>query len=427
MSRALALPVLMLVVAMTATESRAQDRTSDRLLLDAVAFAGPEQRAARVDLFIAVPYGMVTFDRAGDRFVASYRVHIEITSDRRRVFDSSFAHTTSTQDFAVVSAQRSGLDLFQEHIALPPGEYEAVVGVSDGRTSFVTTARRTFRVADYAGAPLALSGILLVDKIREDGGGFVITPRIGETVGSDDDFFAFFEAYNAGAPLAARVDALFRDRDGRIAAVRNVERTIPAQRSQQWVALDAAELPRGEYTLELRAYAPADTTRVLATTSRPITIEPAETGMPGSEDELDERIAQLRYVAAQSEIDSMREAPTHQEKVRRYAAFWKRLDPTPGTVENEAMNEYFSRIEYARDHFRSYTAGWLTDQGRIYVVYGPPDNVSRDPFRSDGRRIETWQYYSHGNLQVVFEDDTGFGDYRLVSPVGTFEKFRYGG
>ena len=59
--------------------------------------------------------------------------------------------------------------------------------------------------------------------------------------------------------------------------------------------------------------------------------------------------------------------------------FWYRRDPTPDTVENEFREEYFRRVMYANERFGGRIPGWKTDRGRIYIVYGPPDEIDSHP------------------------------------------------
>jgi GWxTD domain-containing protein len=64
--------------------------------------------------------------------------------------------------------------------------------------------------------------------------------------------------------------------------------------------------------------------------------------------------------------------------------FWQRRDPTPGTRENEFRDEHYRRIAYANEHFTSSLPGptglgWRTDRGRIYIMYGKPDEIESHP------------------------------------------------
>ena len=80
------------------------------------------------------------------------------------------------------------------------------------------------------------------------------------------------------------------------------------------------------------------------------------------------------------EDDALRDveqlSPGERENYMR--EYWKRLDPTPETVQNEALQEYYRRLKFANSNYRAYRKGMFTDQGRIYVKYGPPSDVRRD-------------------------------------------------
>lgn len=59
--------------------------------------------------------------------------------------------------------------------------------------------------------------------------------------------------------------------------------------------------------------------------------------------------------------------------------FWKRRDPTPDTERNEYREEHYRRIAYTNEHFKTYIPGWKTDRGRVYIMYGPPDEIESHP------------------------------------------------
>ncbi|MDD8025114.1 MAG: GWxTD domain-containing protein [Acidobacteriota bacterium] len=94
-------------------------------------------------------------------------------------------------------------------------------------------------------------------------------------------------------------------------------------------------------------------------------------------------------------------------------SFWKRRDPDPSTPENELRSEYEMRIESADKLFVGEgQAGYLTDRGRIYILYGPPSDRQTRPAmnRTANRCREVWSY---ANFPVVFVDQTCSGRFRL--------------
>ena len=60
-------------------------------------------------------------------------------------------------------------------------------------------------------------------------------------------------------------------------------------------------------------------------------------------------------------------------------AFWKRVDPTPQTALNERHEKFVYRLHYADGHFGGFTRGALSDRGYIYIRFGQPDEIVRQP------------------------------------------------
>lgn len=124
-----------------------------------------------------------------------------------------------------------------------------------------------------------------------------------------------------------------------------------------------------------------------------------------------EFLDKVRYIITSKERKIFLELPV-SEKENFRQEFWKRRDPDPNTEENEFKIEYFNRIEKANENFRSEgIPGWLTDRGRIYILFGPPTDRISSPMSYD-RCQEVWYY---GNFPVVFIDQTCTGNYRLVT------------
>jgi GWxTD domain-containing protein len=138
-----------------------------------------------------------------------------------------------------------------------------------------------------------------------------------------------------------------------------------------------------------------------------------------------ERVEQLEYIASSSEIRAMKSAMT-AERESLWHAFWKPLDPTPNTAFNEKELEYYERIDYCEENFSHGDRGWRSDRARIYVTYGPPDEIQAYPYhlgppKSVANPVPTlydayivWIYYRN-NREFVFGDKHGLGEYILIS------------
>ncbi|RMD92816.1 MAG: GWxTD domain-containing protein, partial [Calditrichaeota bacterium] len=93
----------------------------------------------------------------------------------------------------------------------------------------------------------------------------------------------------------------------------------------------------------------------------------------------------------------------------------KSRDPSPGTEVNELMLEFYRRIAYANRKFQTQEQkGWQTDQGRIYIQYGPPDSIHRFFKAEKGQPYEIWRY-NHPRKRFVFVGKKGWGIFKLYT------------
>lgn len=126
---------------------------------------------------------------------------------------------------------------------------------------------------------------------------------------------------------------------------------------------------------------------------------------------LDVAIDNLKYIVDDSRLREMKRG-NQAEKEARFIAFWKERDPTPETEYNELMAEYYKRIDDAFKRFTTpSTPGHESDQGKVFIVYGPPENIERR-FPPGGTTQEVWQYPGR---TFIFNATSGFGDFQLVT------------
>ncbi len=108
---------------------------------------------------------------------------------------------------------------------------------------------------------------------------------------------------------------------------------------------------------------------------------------------------------------------TDEERDRFIERFWLRRDPTPDTAENEFKEEHYRRLAYANEHFASSVPGWRTDRGRIYIVYGPPDEITDHSAESTPRQVWLYRHIEGLGVGVVveFTDPGRTGDLHMVA------------
>lgn len=133
--------------------------------------------------------------------------------------------------------------------------------------------------------------------------------------------------------------------------------------------------------------------------------------MPVSLYNLDVAIDMMRFILSDEQMREMRSGSAAAREAR-FRQFWRDRDPTPETEFNELMAEFYRRIDHAYANFTTFqNPGFDTDQGRAYIIYGPPLRTERRlPSNAPAREI--WVY---PDRNLIFEATTGFGDFRLIS------------
>ena len=406
---------------------------STTMYMDAICFRGTTDTEARVDVYVMMPYSALEFMRKGSVYTADYQAIITVKdSTGKEVTQKKIDRKIQEKTYENSRGASSGFDVTQTVLALAPANYTIETMVLDGNGAKREYRRsRKLTVLDFQNFTFSISGILLVNSLEEIGGNYTITPHLSDNIASlKDGLFVFFESYSQlGVDSADFVYQLLDKQNAPILRGPRVRKSIRHLTEQQFMKIPAQNnLATGDYILKiiaLKTSAPANYTAndYLAAADHSITIERTLSGVILRD--LEKSIRQLRHVASQTEIDIIRDASSPEEKRTRFEEFWKKLDPTPSTERNEAFEEYYGRIEYANKNYRSYTEGWLTDMGMVFVVFGAPTSVERQPRGADNRVYARWIYGN--NRQFLFVDNSGFNDFRLSTPFPAGEKYRYSG
>jgi len=144
---------------------------------------------------------------------------------------------------------------------------------------------------------------------------------------------------------------------------------------------------------------------------------------------------EVPYVITPEERGAFKKLSTDEEREQFIEQFWERRNPNPGSPENEFKEEYYRRIAYANEHYASGIPGWKSDRGRIYIMYGPADEIESHPSGGTYMRpheegggetstypFETWRYrYIDGigtNVILEFVDPTMTGEYHMTMDPG---------
>jgi GWxTD domain-containing protein len=139
----------------------------------------------------------------------------------------------------------------------------------------------------------------------------------------------------------------------------------------------------------------------------------------------------VNYIITDEERKAFKTLKTDEERDQFIEQFWLRRDPDPDTNENEYKEQYYERIQYANEKYASGIPGWKTDRGRIYIMFGKPDEIESHPAGGPYERpsyhgggststypFEIWWYrYIEGigsDIEIEFVDPSGSGEYRIA-------------
>jgi len=131
----------------------------------------------------------------------------------------------------------------------------------------------------------------------------------------------------------------------------------------------------------------------------------------------------VSYIIRPEERDVFLRLTNDRERDLFIETSWKQRDPTPGTPQNEYKDEHTRRFVHANQRYGRNTPreGWMTDQGRMYIILGEP--ASKEIFETSGiYPAEVWTYYGDKTkglptqFNLVFFQRSGAGEYKLYNP-----------
>ena len=374
--------------------------------------AGPSHDSTLALFSVSLTNQTLTYQRRGAEFIAEYHVEASFRTDSssrvtvRQIGSDEQVRVRSFQE----TLRSDESVIFQQFLTVPPGSYYVMAMVRDRNGPAYARAERADTAPRFAGPATAKPiAVYSADgrSRRADFPKVVANPRATLPFGPDSMRF-YVERY--GAPpatvLARVVDAahheLWRD------SVRLRGDTGVASAT---VVIVPANLPVGQAELEIvppngGGGAGGDTarTRFLVSFSSQWVIT-----------NFDEMMSLLRYFDRQDWVDSLRRSPADR-RPDVWRQFWKATDPIPLTPENEAIDDYFRRVQHANIRFPDEgEPGWLTERGEVLITLGEPDEMTdlSNGIDRNGTRLLRWTYAAH-RLVLYFQDQTGFSRFRLT-------------
>ncbi len=392
--------------------------------LDVARFRATDPSQTYLEVYYMISYDDLQFVKTEGGYTATFELTAVIYDDEGRQVDVNEWRDVLTVATFDETNDDARFKKDQTSFVLDPGSYKLVFRLTDAESKEVSTQERELKTSSFDTNKLAVSDIEFASHVSPDtsGSSFAksgrqVIPNVSRSYGDTNlDLYLYYEVYNLQAGVdqpRGTFDVLYEIRDRRGNLGLSYETTInkPGQSSAQSLKLDLSKLKEGVQRLRVRVKDNDSKKQIEA--EGEFRIQWSDRYL--IESDFDLAVEQLRYIAGEDQIRTLRNAP-EAERGKAWEDFWKGKDPTPGTPQNELKKEYYRRIQYSNGKFSTFGRnGWKSDMGAIYIIYGPPNEVDRHPYEFTSKPYEIWYYYEI-NRKFLFVDENGFGDYRLYYP-----------
>ncbi len=390
-----------------------------------------------VDVFCRVPLTLVS-PLGGEGSGAAFRVAVVVRDSSGLTLTApSWSSAVPGSMLRVRGASTAGHVAF----AAQPGRYSVEVTVTDSATGRVAHQQVAVQAFSSASPPGA-SDLLLGTDIRAVTGPGDSLVRVGELrkgalviQTSGDPVLTpqsaklgyYLELYPAQAESVTVGVRVLKATGELVIAAPPQRIAVAAGGGVTQGLVDLAGLPASRYLLEVKAvgkdsaltrtapfgmsgFETAATAEALASSGEDLFSRMTET-------QLDTLYMPLVYLMTSAE-QGVFSTLSVEGKRTWLRQFWAKRDPTPGTARNEEREGFYQRIAEADRRYReggsSAVPGWRTDRGRVFIKYGPPDEVLERHQSASSPPYEVWKYTRVRALKYVFLDLTRFGNYALI-------------
>jgi len=339
---------------------------------------------------ISFPYTLSPSDLGRD-----YELTIEIYSEGKRVLLESEKKKVPENALYIVDGHE---------VVAKPGKYDVIFRVSsNGREAH---ARFPVEIREYD--RLNLSSLVLVSRFYEDTSrapfrrgdvGFLPNP----SASFKDTLKYFFEIYDL-SPDSSKLMVRWYIHKGNKLMAQGTPRIIPVNLSSIYYRgnIPVVKLDNGRYRITFEVVDMGQ--GIKRTISRDFRINRQVIAMD------DDIRYFIDYIATPQELSEFKKIKDEERKKEWIEKFWLKKDPT-GTF----YPVFRQRVLEADAKFSTpFKKGRYTDMGRVYILFGMPDEIKREEIVVSQKAYQMWIYYSN-NLKFVFYDQFNTGEYKLTA------------
>jgi len=431
----------------------ARSQTVPRLKpgLDAAQFQDKAQRAY-LEIYYAVPEAAIKYlpaDNGKDpacRLLLSLQIYRDRTLWASKVWKIEKSRPDTLPPGALAPQQL--VDVVS-YLLDGPGRYRMTLHVKDlQQTDRLDSASAEITVREFRPEEVEISDVELASSIKPSSAGTAavfnkhqqeIIPNPAALFGEPaSQLYYYFEAYHLIKNIAGenyKTFARVQNADGEIDAsvgkgMRPKKKIFDA--SVEMGGIDIGALPSGKYRL---FYGLADSAAtVLASRSKEFYVyNPALTTAPPqavaaanlagplqglNEKALDDEFAQMFFLTSNDDRKFYKNLSTAHAKREFIASLWQNASSEAALTSLAFRQQYLTRAAEAGTRYKSpLRPGWKTDRGRVFILYGPANQIERFPSGTTTLPYETWTYDNlkgQGGVSFIFADRTGFNNYEQI-------------
>ena len=431
------LAVVLVAMAFPYATLTAQDEEGPFFEAQLQTYRPADEEKSGLKFHLSVKRDDLQFLKKNDAFEARFEVQIVLwdADSDDLVYDRSSSKSILLEHYDDTN-KRGAFHDWSGTLEVAPGKYRVQALVTDLNTRQTRQREYDVDLQSYSEPGLKLGQVVFLSALEVAlDGTKTLKAKVNNNISADDkEFLAYVEIYanEENSPITVTYNIRENVTENR----RQLEQgtwTIFQHKKRDYIITNLVEfnLPIGAYRIIFEV----EEDGVTKTSGANFTVELE--GLPATITDLDRAIQQVRYIATKRELDALDKDKLENldDRLKAFKQFWKMRDPTPLTEENERLIEYYQRAAYASRVFKVYRAGdgWKSDQGMVFMMYGPPDDIERrdmtDPnyvFFSSQRQFrnsqtgaysyEAWYFFGNKYDPVVeFVDETNTGTFRLLN------------
>jgi GWxTD domain-containing protein len=375
------------------------------------------------------------------------------TENQFRGYIKVFTRIRNTQDHRVIVNDRALIPIVVEDTAkttnefsfvtqagysIPFGEYMLqVVAIDSLNPSRIDSLNLPFTMASF-GTGFQVSDLELCSSIKtsdqktdlfyKNSLEVVPSPTLVFGATAHPVLFRYAEFYNLDINETYQVQSQILDGNAKVVRESSKKRKFGVQHAVDVGSMTVTSFPSGRYKMQVvlsdtlgHEFAKSSKNFYLynphiKTVQRAMSVYKATELAGMSADELGQEFSRMQYLTTDQEIKSFGQISSVDGRREFIATIWGEVEQGRGGKPPISRGDYLKRITDATQRYRAQgREGWKTDRGRVFVLYGEPDEIERHPSQEDTKPYEIWQYYQIENgVQFYFIDRSSFGDFILV-------------